>query len=145
MANHTKFTKEKRAEFVQHIRDAGNVSAAARAIGLSRRHMYGVRDVDDEFREEWDAAFDEFMDTVEAEIHRRAATGYLEPVFYQGQEVAKVRKYSDNLLMFYTKAKRPEFRDRLGIDADLKGPLQILSVNFAGIDQKQDPDSGANA
>ena len=45
-----------------------------------------------------------------------------EPVFYQGQVVGHIRKYSDNLLMFLLKAHWPEkFRENVSIDQRVSG------------------------
>ena len=56
------------------------------------------------------------------EATRRAVDGVEEPVdFYKGKAGGTVNRYSDNLLMFLIKAKRPEYRDSsrvtLGIDS----------------------------
>ena len=45
---------------------------------------------------------------LEGEARRRALHGREEPVFHQGEEVARVTKYSDNLLMFLLKGLKPE-------------------------------------
>jgi hypothetical protein len=44
---------------------------------------------------------------------RRALVGWKEPVYQGGKEVGTIRKFSDNLLIFLLKGKRPEvFRER---------------------------------
>ena len=59
---------------------------------------------------------------LEAEARRRTAIGVDEPVFYQGQVVGHIRKYSDNLLMFLLKAHWPEkFRENVSIDQRVSG------------------------
>ena len=65
-------------------------------------------------------------DTLEMEARRRASLGVEEPVYYQGQVVGYVRKYSDVLLMFLLKAQRPEkFRDNHKIDGRIDGTLDV--------------------
>ena len=108
----TQLSKVKRKEFLKLFAKTGNISGSARAVGLSRQGIYDYKAGNPIFAKAWDNAWNEYLDTVEAEVQRRGAEGFLEPVFYQGKEVAQVRKYSDNLLMFYLKAKRPEFRDK---------------------------------
>ena len=44
---------------------------------------------------------------LEAEAVRRGRDGYLEPVFYLGEKVATVKRYSDPLLMFLLKGNAP--------------------------------------
>ena len=65
---------------------------------------------------------EEARELLEAEARRRAAMGVEEPVFYKGQVVGHIRKYSDNLLMFLLKAHWPEkFRENLSIDQRVSG------------------------
>lgn len=70
--------------------------------------MYQLRDEDPAFAAEWDNALQEAMDNAEGETYRRAVKGTLKPVFHKGEEVGKIREYSDTLLMFWLKAHRPE-------------------------------------
>jgi hypothetical protein len=113
MARRSKPTKKKRAEFLELLADTGIVSKATKALNLDRRRMYELRDEDPEFREAWDQALETAADTIEAEARRRAFDGVDEPVFYQGEEVAIVKRYSDNLLMFLLKGNRPDkFKER---------------------------------
>ena len=59
---------------------------------------------------------------LEAEARRRAAIGVDEPVFYKGEVVGHIRKYSDTLLMFLLKAHWPEkFRENVSIDQRVSG------------------------
>ncbi len=134
MANHTKLTLEKRDKFIACIQDTGNVTWASRLIGMSRVGMYNARDRDNEFKELWDNAFEEFIDTVEAEVKRRAIEGVEKPIFYKGKRVdkGKVREYSDNLLMFYLKRYRPPFRDNHKIEVELGDKTAKFIMNIGG-------------
>ena len=47
---------------------------------------------------------------------RRAREGVDEPVFYQGEHCCNVRRYSDTLLIFMLKARKPDvYRERASI------------------------------
>ena len=120
MANQLKWTPEARETFIKVLRNTGNVSLAARAIGMHRRYMYDLKDADPEFALEWDDAVQEATDVLIEEARRRAARGVLEPVYYQGMVVGHIRKYSDVLLMFLIKARRKEYaterREHSGLD-----------------------------
>ena len=74
-------------------------------------------------------ANEESADRLELEARRRAVEGVDEPVFYQGVEVGTVRKYSDALLQFLLKARRPDvFRERVEHSgAVLVGVVEIPS------------------
>ena len=65
------------------------------------------------------------------EARRRAVTGIDKPVFFKGEVVGSITKYSDSLLMFLLKAHRPQkFRDcgkvkhtgatDVGVDKDIE-------------------------
>jgi uncharacterized protein YdbL (DUF1318 family) len=120
-ANRTKLTPEKRERFLTILRTDPNVSAAARAINISRRHAYTIREQDPAFAQAWDEAVDEAVDTLETEARRRAIEGTTRPVFYKGEEVGGIREYSDTLTIFLLKAHRPEkYRERTS--TELTGP-----------------------
>jgi hypothetical protein len=123
MANRTKLTRNAREKFLAALREVPNVSRAARLIGMSRRYMYEVREVDAEFAQEWDDAVEVGCDAIEEEAHRRAAKGTLKPVFYKGMPVGFYVEYSDTLMLAMLKAHRPEkYREHvdMNIDADVK-------------------------
>lgn len=80
-----------------------------------------MRERDTAFAEQWDAAVEAGTDVLEDEALRRAKDGTNEPVFYQGVRCGLVRKYSDTLLIFLLKARRPaKFSDRQSVA--LSGP-----------------------
>jgi len=105
-------SSRKRAKFLERLRDHGCVARASRESNLNRQNVYRVRVKDEEFAESWDTALEECFDAMEAEAKRRGVDGIKENVYFKGERIGEVTKYSDNLLMFVLKAKRPEFRDR---------------------------------
>lgn len=128
MANRTKFTLKKREKFLEILSKTSNVSEAAKAVGMSRHGVYDVRNTNAGFAKEWDDAVETGLDALEREAIRRGMEGVEEPVFYQGDEVARVRKYSDTLLIFMLKGGRPEkFRENLALQHSGE-----MSVNIKG-------------
>jgi hypothetical protein len=100
--------------FLVHLASTGNVTASASVAKISRETLYQRRKVDEDFRNLWDAATDLGIDALEDEATRRASEGTDEPVYQGGKLVGTVRKYSDILLMFMLKARRPDrFKDRV--------------------------------
>ena len=58
---------------------------------------------------------------------RRASEGTLKPVFYQGKMCGEIREYSDTLLIFLLKARRPEtYRERSDINSTVRGTLRMI-------------------
>ncbi|RMF70364.1 MAG: terminase [Alphaproteobacteria bacterium] len=104
----SRWTEPQRKRFLDVLRKSANVSAAARAVGMSRSSAYQLRRQDPEFRAAWDEALEEALDLLEAELWRRALKGVVRPVFYGGRRCGMIRSYSDQLGMFLLKAHRPE-------------------------------------
>jgi hypothetical protein len=126
---------KKAAEFLQVLRETGgNVSRACAAIRLTRTRVYEWRAADPVFAQEWDEAVELGTDELEEEARRRAFSGVDEPVFYQGEECGAVRKYSDTLLIFLLKGRRPDkYRERVTIDvnkldSDIERELALIAA-----------------
>lgn len=112
--------------FLDRLRQSANVAASARAVGVSSSAVYALRERDGDFRASWDEALEDAYDMLEAEARRRAFEGVEEPVFYQGQEVGTVRKYSDSLAQFLLKGyRRRKFGDKTEITGADGGALVI--------------------
>lgn len=64
------------------------------------------------FAEAFEMATNMYVETLEAEADRRAVKGVPKGIYYQGKKVGEEHWYSDNLLMFRLKAKKPdEYRE----------------------------------
>ncbi len=115
-----RWTRAARQRFLETLRATGNVSAAARAVGLARSSAYRLRRRDAAFAAAWDDAEQEAVDLLEQEARRRALDGVAEPLMGGGKlirdddgRVMTIRRHNDRLLEMLLKAHRPErFRDR---------------------------------
>lgn len=117
--------------FLEHLRQTANVSRSAKEAGVARQVAYRERGNSDAFREAWDDAIEEGLDYLEEEARRRAYEGTLKPVFYQGDEVGYVREFSDTLMIFLLKGRRPEvYGDRVKqeITGSGGGPIEVIEV-----------------
>lgn len=121
MANITKLTAKKKEAFLELIRSTANISKACRAMNVSRFAVYEHKKNDEEFSKAWDEAYEEAVDSLEQEARRRAVEGTDEPVFYQGEVVGHIRRYSDTLLIFLLKGARPE-KYRENIHQEISAP-----------------------
>lgn len=101
--------------FLEDLRISGNVSASARSVRKSRASVYRARHGNPEFAAAWQDAFEEAIDRLELEAMRRALEGTEESRFSKGEVIGTVTRYSDNLLMFLLKARRPWLYDRRGL------------------------------
>lgn len=114
--------------FLTALASAGNVSKAAAHAGVSRQAAYLRRAEDRAFAARWDDAVEQSTDTLEAEAVRRARDGTDRPVYQSGELVGHVREYSDTLLIFLLKARRPQkYRDnaRVEIAGDPANPVKV--------------------
>ena len=103
--------------FLMRLAETGNVSAAARHAGRPRSYVYDCRRRDAAFGAAWADALEEAADRLELEALRRAVDGVDEDKFFQGAVVGQITRYSDNLLMFLLRARRPAlFNRQMGPD-----------------------------
>jgi hypothetical protein len=123
----TVFSEKLKLVFLDTLRRTCNVTLACQACDISSSTAYHHRKEDIIFQERWDEALQEGIDLLEAKAHERAFEGTTEPVFWQGNEVGYVKKYSDALTMFLLKAHRPDkYRERSQVDQNVSGGMQLI-------------------
>src|SRR5579883_342376 len=139
----------RRAASLAALAAPGSVSRAARLAGVPRRTAYDWRAADEAFGKAWDEALERGTDVLEDEAVRRASEGTLRPVFQGGKKVGTVREYSDLLLIFMLKARRPDkYRDSNGRGRRgeaAQDPREIARQIKAALDEMEDRTSGAAA
>lgn len=131
------FDNPRKIAYLAAIAATGKVMKSAEIAGITRQTICAWRgdvkaktppDNADIFRElELDAS-EYFNELLLSEIDRRAIDGFTEPIYYQGEKVGERRKYSDNLLMFRTKARMPEYKDsqaKVNINSEKGTDLEI--------------------
>lgn len=123
-------TALKKERILAVIRETGgNVSKACEVAELPRKTVYNWKSNDPAFAEKWEEAVEWGTEELEQEARRRAFQGVEEPVFYQGGTCGTVRKYSDTLLIFLLKGRKPEkYRDRHEISGADGGPFTVKVV-----------------
>jgi hypothetical protein len=137
MSSRSKLTPKRIKIFLEELARTGNVAVAASAVGTSRVALYNRKGKDPEFSAAWDESVEIATDLLLEEARRRAYDGVTEPVFFQGKECGYIKKYSDVLLMFLIKGRRPEYaterRELSGRDGSSLTPPTI-NVNFIKAD-----------
>lgn len=105
--------RKKTAFLDELLRNGGFVERAIKTVSTSRHFVNNAYNSDPDFQKLWDTIRELNNEALENEVYRRAVTGVDEPLSYQGRLTGDViRKYSDNLLMFYCKANMPgKYRD----------------------------------
>lgn len=106
--HYTEWTPEKAADFLELIAQGHTATHAAEQCRVSRSAAYKHRESDKLFAAAWKDAEAAGTEVLEEEAFRRAKQGVLEPVYQGGSKVGTIRKYSDTLLIFLLKARKPE-------------------------------------
>lgn len=141
MKGRTERTEENAKKFLQLLSNSANVTGSAAAAGLTRSMLYEWRDADPEFAKRWDEAVERGNDALEDEAVRRGRDGYEKPVFQQGREVGRIREYSDTLLIFMLKGRRPDkFRDNVRTEITGHVTLEQLITQATAIDPPKPPE-----
>lgn len=99
---HSTIKAATRKAFLDCLREKGNVTAAARLVGIDRATAYRWRDADADFAQAWDDAIEEAADLIELEAHRRAVSGIDEPVIYQGDVTYLYERDSQGRVVYDT-------------------------------------------
>jgi len=99
---HSTIKAATRKAFLDCLREKGNVTAAARLVGIDRATAYRWRDADADFAQAWDDAIEEAADLIELEAHRRAVSGIDEPVIYQGDVTYVYERDSQGRVVYDT-------------------------------------------
>jgi hypothetical protein len=137
----TNYAPEKVDLFLVMLREtSGHVKKAAEAAGVGRRTVYDWREAHAEFAAQWDEITDAVNDDIEHEIRRRGIDGVERPYFYKGEQVATVREFSDNLLMFYAKKRMPEYRENFRPDGAVDPVDSVLDAKLAFATMRANPD-----
>ncbi|MFM9848909.1 MAG: hypothetical protein ACKVP3_17300 [Hyphomicrobiaceae bacterium] len=115
MAQKNQRSPKKRAAFLEALAAGLSISEAAKSAAVGLRTVYTWRKEDTKFADDWDEAYAQGAETLDAEAFRRAVTGTLRPVFNRGVRAvdhdgtpAAVREFSDTLLIVLMKARNPE-------------------------------------
>ena len=126
-------TEQTRDAFLEMLTEEGSVVAACKRLGLHRPSMYAWRDDDKEFAEAWQAALGLGVDAIEDEAIRRAKEGVEHKVYYKGEPVGSYQEYSDQLMMFFLRAAKPEKYGNRS-EVHLTGAVALESLIMRAID-----------
>ena len=91
----------------------GTVAKACEVAGVPRSEHYRWLRRNRRYAARFQEAEEHAIQALETEARRRAMVGIEKPIFYKGQTITHIHSFSDGLLMFLLKAKRPDiYRDR---------------------------------
>jgi hypothetical protein len=114
------------AAILNNIINCGVYYKACVAAGISMRYLNKITQAFPVLKEIVEDARAIYCDRVAEAIHNRAVNGWDEPVFYQGEQVGEITKYSDRLLELLAKRHIPEFRDHTTSDVNVSGGVLVV-------------------
>jgi hypothetical protein len=93
------WTPARQVQFLRELAATHSVSAAARAVGMSRQSAYQLRARlrGEPFDLAWDQAFDSSYDALAEAAMERAANGVEVPHYHQGELIGTSRRYDERL------------------------------------------------
>ena len=97
-----RWTEGKMTMFLRELGATQSVSAAAKAVGMSRNSAYRLRArlKGEAFDIAWEAAFQHGYDALAQAALERALYGVEVPVWYKGEQVGTTRRYDEGLTRF---------------------------------------------
>lgn len=122
----TVFTAEKFAMILNEICNTGVMGLACIACGMSPSHFRRLRVEHEDIQLLTDEATAIYHERLRWVIHNRAVDGWEEPVFYKGEEVGSVHKFSERLLEMQAKRHMPEYRDKSQMDVNVAGGVLVV-------------------
>jgi len=106
----------KKKLILKMVAQTGSPIIACQRLGINTHNFYNYKKDDPDFAQAVADVMEEVGDMLEAVALDRAVNGVAEPVFYKGEQVSTVTKYSDKLLETLLKAAKPEkYRENVNI------------------------------
>lgn len=119
-------TAKLKREYLEVLSRCGVKMRSAMAIGVCPQTIMNARKSDPKFEEAVQTAMELYRERIAFALQSRAVDGWDEPVFYRGEEVGSIRKYSDKLMELEAKRQIPEYRDHVSVDANVKGGVLVV-------------------
>ena len=127
-----KMTEDFKETFLDMLSEIPNITAICKLLNVGHSAVNRARKKDPKFDDSVKEAIECGYDMLEEEARRRAVDGVLEPVFFQGEEVGQIRRYSDQLLSQLLKGYRPKrFNPGANVSVD-NGEKVTLIINTGG-------------
>lgn len=122
--NRTK--KSLQTAFLTQLEATGNITLSCKKSKVPRRTIYDWLEKDEKFKELYDKSVLIGIELLEDEAQRRAYHGTTKPVYQGGKKVGQVQEYSDTLLIFLLKGKKPEvYKDRTEHSGTIDGTTTL--------------------
>ena len=137
---HTHFVEERQERYLAVLQATGEPILARKEVGVHRDTVRQRRHKDDAFRHAEEEALRVYRAGLATEVHRRGYLGVEEPIYYKGEVVGVVLKYSDRLAELHIKRHCPAYRDKLQVDqkTELQGAVTISDIRKLSRESRDD-------
>lgn len=125
-------------KFIGALMEGATITDASKAAGVHITMPYKRRVEDIEFRKAWNDACEIGTELLEQEAIRRAYHGIEKSIYYKGVEVGTTREYSDPLMQFILKGRKPHVY-REGIEEGSAARGLILNVQIVQHVEQEKP------
>lgn len=129
--------------FLRAFEESGTIIHAAEAVGINRQNHYQWLGKSELYREAFAESEKRAEDTILNRARELAIQGWEEPVFYQGEECGRMRRFSATLMMFLLKgafpnkyAERQDVRALVSVASQL--PAESVQEVIAAMEAKLD-------
>jgi hypothetical protein len=103
-----KMTADMKQAFLDMLEEVPNITAVRKLFGVGSSAVYRAKAADPEWAADVGHAINAGYDMMEEEARKRAVDGWNEPVYYRGEMVGEIRRYSDGLLKFLLTHSKPK-------------------------------------
>lgn len=114
--------------YLRYLSQTAHVTRSAKAAKVHRMTVLRWRERSPLFVEQEQRCLKAGTILLEEEIRRRAFEGVLEPVFYKGEHVGNVRKYSDSLAALYIRKFDHGYRDTVNVNVGADSLASALAA-----------------
>lgn len=116
-ARHDGWSALRQRGFIRRLALCGSVSAAAKAVGMSRNAAYLLRAKPgaESFAAAWDAALAMGADRVGDQSLERALLGERRPVFYRGRQIGEYVRHHEGLTIAVLRHRDPRAPRSIGL------------------------------
>lgn len=113
-------TPEQDEVFFRCVSQGFSLSRSAEKAGYTARGVFNWRVRDQAFAAQCDECYEIGTEIMIDEARRRGMAGINKPVFHKGEVCGHIREYSDTLLIFLLKARKPDvFRENYTINGEV--------------------------
>lgn len=123
--------------YIAQLAVSGLKRMSAIKAGIEPGSLWRYRDKQDsgELKERELEAMQFYAEIIEQTIHQRAIEGVEKGVYYEGEQVATEKVFSDRLLILLARRHIPEYREHTVSDVNVKAGVLLIQAPIASAEE----------